>query len=183
MGKKKAARTVTATIKTNTEAAVAVQRIGWLHRSIEDIERDMNDQIAVIQRAALAKALPLREELERAALDIFDFATTHRVALTADGKKTADLGTGTLSWRMTPPAVHIRNGDKVVEALTDLGLRRFIRVKREPDKEAMLKEPEVAARVPGVSIGQDEVFAIRPTELSVEIEATASGKIKIAKAA
>jgi phage host-nuclease inhibitor protein Gam len=62
-----------------------------------------------------------------------------------------------------PPSVRLRDMKRVLEALVQLGLARFIRVKQEVDKEAMLREPELAAQVPGVSIGSEgEEFVVSP---------------------
>ena len=48
-------------------------------------------------------------------------------------------------------------------------MKRFIRVKEEINKEAMLKEPELAETVRGVSITQREEFIVKPTEIEIEI--------------
>lgn len=184
MGKKnpEVAATVFAPM-TMMDVIACVREIGSLQRKIESIESRLNDGVATLQAQAATEIGLLRNMLEMNALAVYDYAEEHRDELAVDGKKTVETGTGTLSWRMTPPAVHIRNADKVVAALQELGLRRFIRVKREPDKEAMLKDSDAAAKVPGVKIAQDEIFTIRPTDLSVQVEATRGRKIKIAKAA
>jgi len=72
---------------------------------------------------------------------------------------------------MTPPAVFLRNVKSIIANLKLLGLEQFIRVKEEIDKKAMLKEPEVAKKIKGVSISQYEEFVVKPTELEIEIAA------------
>ncbi|KKT96721.1 MAG: Mu-like protein prophage FluMu host-nuclease inhibitor protein gam, partial [Parcubacteria group bacterium GW2011_GWA2_45_15] len=59
--------------------------------------------------------------------------------------------------------------ESILESLKSLKLKRFIRTKEEIDKEAMLKEPETAKTVKGVSISQHEEFVAKPTELQVEV--------------
>ena len=62
----------------------------------------------------------------------------------------------------------IRAVDNVLETLKRLGLSRFIRVKEEPNKEAMLAEPEAVAGLAGVKIEQGEDFVIVPFETELE---------------
>ena len=59
-------------------------------------------------------------------------------------------------------------------------LKQFIRVKQEVDKEAMLKEPDVAKSVKGVTIGQHEEFMVKPAELELEITSDVSKFKKVA---
>jgi phage host-nuclease inhibitor protein Gam len=70
---------------------------------------------------------------------------------------------------MTPPAVSLRDIKSILVSLKSLGLKQFIRTKEEVDKEAMLKEPDIAKTVKGVSISQYEEFTAKPAELEVEI--------------
>ena len=56
----------------------------------------------------------------------------------------------------------------MLEILLKLGLVRFIRVKEEVNKEAMLNEPELAATVAGVTIKTGvEDFVITPFEQDI----------------
>jgi len=78
---------------------------------------------------------------------------------------------------MTPLSVSLRDAESILKSLRSLGLQRFIRIKEEVSKEAMLKEPDVAKTVKGVFIGQREEFVAKPTELEIEI-ATQVDKLK-----
>jgi phage host-nuclease inhibitor protein Gam len=78
---------------------------------------------------------------------------------------------------MTPPSVKLRDVEAILKSLKSLRLERFIRTKEEVDKEAMLKEADVAKTVKGVSISQHEEFIAKPAELEVEI-ATRVDKLK-----
>lgn len=56
----------------------------------------------------------------------------------------------------------------MLETLERLGLSRFIRTKREPNKEAMLNEPEAVKGVAGITIVQGvEDFIVTPFEQEV----------------
>jgi len=93
------------------------------------------------------------------------FAEAHRDELTNEGKKkTVDLGTGELGWRMRPPRVLLRNIPGVIESLQMLKLDRFLRTKLEVNKEAVLAEPEIAEQVKGITVKQDEDFFVVPAE-------------------
>ena len=48
-------------------------------------------------------------------------------------------------------------------------IHKFIRVKREVNKEAMLEDPELAKTVRGVSITKREQFFVKPSEVAAEI--------------
>ena len=55
----------------------------------------------------------------------------------------------------------------MLENLRARGLERFIRIKEEPNKEAMLNEPDVAAGVAGITIKRGiEDFVVTPHEIS-----------------
>lgn len=73
----------------------------------------------------------------------------HRDELTGNGKvKFANLTTGEVQWRNRPPSVSIRGADNVIELLRRLGLERFIRVKEEINKDAILNEKEAVKIFP-----------------------------------
>ena len=58
----------------------------------------------------------------------------------------------------------VRPEDSVLDALRRMRLARFIRVKDEVNKEAILNEPEAVVNVPGISIIQGEDFIVQPFE-------------------
>ncbi|MBF0247143.1 MAG: host-nuclease inhibitor Gam family protein [Alphaproteobacteria bacterium] len=74
-----------------------------------------------------------------------------------------------MSWRSRPPKVSIRGIQAVLDNLIDLGLTQFIRTSQDIDKAAMLKDPETASAVDGVTIGSGgEDFVIKPNETAQE---------------
>ena len=74
-----------------------------------------------------------------------------------------------MGWRTSPPAVQIKDVEDVIKRIKKLGLVDFIRTKETIDKPAMLKNPEKAKSVQGVSITQNEEFFVKPAELKVEV--------------
>lgn len=155
--------------QSRDEVNDAIAKIGIAQRERARIQADMNDQIAKIKEAFEAQAEPFKQEIEALSKGVQTWCEANRVALTKDGKvKFADFPAGEVKWRMRPPKVTLRSVDSLLEALKRLGLTRFIRTKEEPNKEAMLAEPQAVERLPGVKIEQGEDFVIVPFETSLE---------------
>ncbi len=163
-------RQVTPVPKNLDEAAEFLCQIGKERRAIDKIQANLNEQVDELKTQAMADAGPHQEKVNQLVEGLFAFAEANRNELTDGGKhKTVELPTGIFAWRMTPPAVNLRGVKEIIASLKTLGLTRFIRTKEEVDKEAMLKEKEVAATVKGVTISQQEEFVVKPAELEVEI--------------
>jgi phage host-nuclease inhibitor protein Gam len=155
--------------QTRAEAERMLARLGALQREIALIEMSASEAIAAHKSLAEEAAKPLAEEAERLRRGLQLWAEANRAALTEGGRtKTVRLATGEIAWRQRPPSVRLRDMPRVIEALVQLGLQRFLRVKQEVDKEAMLREPAVAGAVPGVTIGSEgEEFVVTPLEVDV----------------
>lgn len=156
--------------QTTEEATSAIADIGALNREIGRINADANDRIQVITTEAAARVLPLQEQVTALTEGLKVWAEAHRAVLTQGGKtKTANLVTGTLSWRLMPPKVSVRKVEDVVAAIKRLGFgKSFLRIKEEVDKEAMLKAADKARTIPGITIGSaGEEFIVEPFEVDV----------------
>ena len=93
----------------------------------------------------------------------------NRELLTQGGKvKYANLASGEIKWRMTPPKVVVRALENVLDFLKQRGLHHLIRTKEEVNKEAIAAEPEAVEGVKGITITQREDFVIRPFETELE---------------
>jgi len=146
--------------------------IGREQRLINETQSRLNEKVESLKKEAMDEIKPHQERISQLVEGLFAFAEAHRDELTEGGKrKTVELPTGSFGWRKTPPAVILRNVKEVLKNLKALNLARFIRSKEEVDKEAILKEPEIAAKVKGVSIVQREEFIAKPAEVKVEISA------------
>lgn len=153
--------------QSREEAARAVREIGDAGRELARLETAMNDEIAAVKERFENQATPFRDFVAGRTEGLKMWAEANRTALTGGDKtKTVDLGTGELKWRQTPPKVSIRGKvEDCIAALKRLGLKRFIRIKEEVDREAMLKDKAAARTVPGVSIGSEgEDFYVEPFE-------------------
>ncbi len=175
-------KVVIAVPKSLDEAAEFLAQIGEEQRATDKIRSDINTKVEKLKAKAMADVKPYQEKISQLVEGLFAYAEAHRNELTDGGKrKTVEVPTGTFGWRMTPSAVSLRDVESILKSLKSLGLERFIRTKEEVDKEAMLKEPDVASTVKGVSVSQREEFIAKPTELEVEI-ATKVDKLKRAAA-
>ncbi|MGX2038773.1 host-nuclease inhibitor Gam family protein [Methylocaldum sp. MU1018] len=152
--------------QTREDCAVWIKALGDIQRELARVETEMNDAIGEITQTYQPQIDALKAKIAAKQTGIQTWAEAHREELTEGGKtKTANLITGLVQWRQRPPSVTIRGVDAVLETLERLGLSRFIRTKREPNKEAMLNEPEAVKGVAGISIVQGvEDFIVTPFE-------------------
>lgn len=151
--------------QSREQADKALCAIGAAQRQLALIQAALDESVAEAKAKAEAQAAPLKVMIEQTTAGLQIWAEANRAALTEDGKRqTVTLPSGEIGWRRRPPSVRAGNIKLALEDLLKRGLDRFIRVKRELDKEAMLKEPELAATVPGISIGSaGEEFVVQPT--------------------
>lgn len=155
--------------QSDAECRSAIREIGELKRRGLRLKADLDDQVGKLQEQFGASVAPIDARVAELEKGVEMFAEANRQRLTRDGKvKFHKFETGLISWRTRPAKVTIRGKETVIEALKSLGLRRFLRVKEDVNKEAMLandKERAIAAAVDGVSIGSEgEDFEIEPFE-------------------
>ena len=132
----------------------------------------MNDAIAAITQQHQPQLAALTERMQALQAGVQAWCEAHRVELCGEADKlgkTANLVTGEVSWRQRPPSVNIRGVDTVLETLLRMGLGRFVRVKNEPNKDAMLNEADAVRGIAGITIVTGvEDFIVVPFESSVE---------------
>ncbi len=152
------------------DASDLIKVLGEKRREIMRIEAAMNDEIAEIKLAHEEQAAPLNREVAEIIDSVQAWAEVNRDELTNDGKvKTVKLMSGEFNWRSRPPKVSLRGKPKIIQALKDLGLQRFLRITEDVDKEALLKEREAAGQIQGITISSaGEDFNISPYELQIE---------------
>ncbi len=156
------------------EANLFLERIGAAERSRLLIQAALDEQVAQLRAQAEAEARPYELAVQQMSAGLQLWAEANRASLTRNGAtKTVRLAGGELAWRLRPPMVRITGVDAVIETLRTLGLDRFLRVKTEIDKDAMLREPAEAGRVAGVRIASEgEEFVVTPA--SVELAGVAA---------
>ncbi|MDO1509969.1 MULTISPECIES: host-nuclease inhibitor Gam family protein [unclassified Neisseria] len=154
-------------VQSRDDASLQIKRMGDLQRNIERIQADHNDKVAELQKAADEAVAPLVEEIKVIEAGVHAWAEANRDALPDGGKvKFADLTTGMIKWRNNPPKCSVSGADAVLALLeADPSLERFIRVKKEVNRDAVLNEEAFFAAnpVPGLKIVQGkEFFTIEP---------------------
>jgi phage host-nuclease inhibitor protein Gam len=155
--------------KTKDETIEAIAEIGRRQRERVRIETAMNDDLAKVREAWEKQAAPHTEAIKALSAGIQLWCELHRNDLTQDGKtKTAKLASGEVKWRLRPPSVTLRAVDNIIATLKQLGLDRFLRIKEEVNKEAILCEPETVQHIKGITITQKEDFVIVPFETELE---------------
>lgn len=154
------------------ECAAEIRRLGDLQRDFERERAAMNDAIAALTAQYQPKLEALSANITAAQTGVQTWCEAHRADLLGEGDrlgKTADMVTGEVSWRVRPPSVRITGADAVIDTLLRMGLSRFVRVKNEPNKDAMLNEPEALRGIAGISIVSGvEDFIITPREIDVQ---------------
>jgi phage host-nuclease inhibitor protein Gam len=155
--------------QTLAEVNRDIAAIGIAQRERDRIRADMNDALAAQREMWEAQARPYADQIKELTSGVQLYCEANRSNLTQNGKvKTAKLASGEVSWRTRPPSVTVRGAELVIEALKTLGLARFVRIKEEVNKEAILAEPEVAQQVRGVTISQGEDFVVKPWDTELE---------------
>lgn len=150
MATKKLKATAVALVpQSQGDCANDIKVLGDLQRQFERTRGLMNDAIARITQEHQPELERLNGRIEALQHGVQLFCESHREALCGRGK-TANLVTGEVSWRQRPPSVRIRGADTVVETLERNHLQRFVRVKKEPNKEAMLNEPDAVKGIAGM---------------------------------
>ncbi len=152
--------------QTKDDAAADVRKVGDLMRTILRKETEMNDKIAAITEEYQPAFTQLNEQLKTLQEGVQSYCEAHRDELTNGGKtKSANLITGEVMWRQKPPSVRISKADVVIETLKRLGFAKFLRVKEEINKDAILNEPDEVRGVAGITIVSGaEQFEINPFE-------------------
>lgn len=153
--------------QTLDDCAADIRRIGDLQRQLIVEQTRMNDAIAEITHRHQPAIEALREQIKPLQAGIQVWCEANRQDLTRGGRtKTASFVTGEVQWRQRPPSVSVRGVEAVLSALAELGLGRFIRVKEEVNKDAILAEPDAVRGVPGITVVTGvEDFVIVPFEI------------------
>jgi phage host-nuclease inhibitor protein Gam len=151
------------------EVIDAIAEIGRRQRERARLETLMNDELAQVREGWEKQAAPHLERIRELSQGVRIWCEANRDLLTQGGKvKHARLASGEVKWRMTPPRVVIRAVENVLDYFKRNGLHRLIRVKEEPNKEAILAEPEAVEGIKGITLVQKEEFAILPFDTELE---------------
>jgi len=152
--------------QSRDEAAQYIRRIGDMTRKMLRDMAEMNDAIAHITQTYQPRLDAQKGDISLCQQGLQAWCEANRDELTNSGRvKTANLVTGEIQWRQRPPSVGVRGAESVIEALMGFGLDRFVRMKAEINKEAILNEPDAVKGVAGITVVTGvEDFVITPFE-------------------
>jgi phage host-nuclease inhibitor protein Gam len=160
----------TAPVPQNRDDAVAaIARIGHHQRERERLKGEMDEQITALREQYDKQMGPHVDDIKSLTAGIHTWAEANRDDLTQCGKvKTANLMTGELRWRTTPPSCKLVRIKEALEELKKKKLTRFIRTKEEVNKEAILADQAAIDGCEWIKIEQSEDFVIVPFETELE---------------
>lgn len=138
------------TYKTQTDFEAAIAQLSALMRQKAEKTTAMQSAIDAIQAAQQPAIEALNAEIAQLEQSLCRYAEKHRAALTNNGKKQSfATAYGVVKWRKLPASVQI-SGDieTIIAALKKRRLSRFLRVKTELNKQALLAESAQLAAKP-----------------------------------
>ena len=157
--------------QSKAEADGLICEIGNLLAEDEALKGEMKARIAGVTQEYAARLEDIRNGVSARTGALEAWCAAHRAELTNGGRaKSARLPSGRILWRNRPPSVTLRGVADVIAAIKQAGLgKKFLRLKEEINKNAMLDDPERAARLPGVTIGSGgEEFVVEPFGLDTK---------------
>ena len=154
------------------EADLFIYRIGVKTRARAAMQSELDYMLAELKRRFEENAQPMTVEIDELTEGLQVWCEANRKELLDGDSKTVKFGNGEVCWRNRPASVTLRGVEKIIEWCRSHRLSRFIRIKREINKEAMLASPKKAEEIPGVTIASaGEDFIVTP--LSAELEEVA----------
>jgi phage host-nuclease inhibitor protein Gam len=116
------------------DADGALREIGLAENELKTIDAAAHKKIAEIKDAAEKEGEPLRKAIAELSAKIQAYAEYNRDELFKDGKKSLVLSFGIFGWRKS---TKISVKKTTLALLKKAGWLEFVRIKEEPDKEAM----------------------------------------------
>ena len=153
------------TCNSPAEFRAAFKLLAKLERRQADKEAKLQEKIADLTAKHQTAIAAFQQEQEALRTAVADYAEANRAALTDNGKsKTVKLAGGCIKWRKQPDKVKV-SGEvpDILAALKRRRLSRFIRVKEELDKAAILKEASaIKTPIDGLNIvaGEEKIAMV-----------------------
>jgi len=142
-------------IVTLDEVNLVLKEIGLLEKELEGIDTEAHKEIAEIKAAAAKRGETIRKRIVDASARIGAYAEYNRDELFKD-KKTVQLSFGSFGYRKST-SISVKK--TTLELLKKLKLDKYIRVKEEPDKEAMSDlDDDTLSQVDSVRKIKDDFF-------------------------
>ncbi|MDR2049003.1 MAG: host-nuclease inhibitor Gam family protein [Treponema sp.] len=142
-------------LETLEDINSALRELGLLEREIEAIDAEAQKHIGELKAAAAKQGEPMRKKIAELSAKVGAFAEYNKADLFKD-RKSVDLTFGVFGFRKST-SISVKK--TTVGLLEKLGLTQYLRIEKQPDKEA-LKEmnDESLAQVDAVRKVKDEFF-------------------------
>jgi phage host-nuclease inhibitor protein Gam len=142
-------------IQSLEEANLVLKEIGLLECELQSIDDEEHKAVAEIKAAAIAKGEAPRNRIADLSSLLGAYAEYNRDELFKD-RKSVQVSFGVFGYRKST-SIHIKK--TTLELLKKLHMDRYIRIKEEPDKEAMSDlEDDALAQVDAVRKVKDDFF-------------------------
>jgi phage host-nuclease inhibitor protein Gam len=146
-------------IKTWDEVDAALRRMGEIDIAVEGIQGNMTLKINEIKAQAETKAEWLKKERQGLEKEITAFCEEHKGEFAKT--RSRELTFGVVAYRVTTK-IAIRSIKACVSALEALGLERYLRIEKKPDKETMLNLDDQTLAKVGASRKTEDNLRIEP---------------------
>jgi phage host-nuclease inhibitor protein Gam len=111
--------------------------IGELQRELMALENAMNDEMATLRKKYSEQAAPIALQIDSIKSACTPWCEMNRRTLLKEDEKTADLGTGTVSWRKNPDKLQVPNQDDAIKWLVTNDFGDFVEIKKSLLKDAI----------------------------------------------
>ena len=159
-------------LKTLDDADKTLKELCEIEAQLETIDNAADEEIAKIKERAATEGKLLREKHKARIAALEAYAGYYREELFKD-RKSLERPFGTFGYRKAPDSIHVCK--ETADLLKQHGLDQYIRVKIEPDKEAMLSLAEDTLALVRASRRSKEDFFIETRREQVNQDLTKQG--------
>ena len=152
---------------TRAEFEAAVDRVAALEINRRRAEAERDAQVQAVLEAHAPALTAQKAEIDGLVARASAYAKEHRAELIAKGKQGSDTGTANYGFRWSTKSLALLSATwswpAVIESLLTAGMDRFVRVRKEVDKDAVKDQlPEATLAQHGMRVRQTETFWVEP---------------------
>ena len=159
-------------LKNLDDADKTLQKLCEIESQLETIDNTADEEMAAIKERAATEGKLLREQHKEYIAALEAYAAYYREELFRD-RKSLERPFGTFGYRKAPDSIHVCK--ETADLLKQHGLDEYIRVKIEPDKEAMLSLSEDTLTLVRASRRSKEDFFVEPKREQVNQDLAKQG--------
>lgn len=158
-------------ITDKNSANALIDKLGEQQRQLQQLEIEMNEKIAEIQRGYAPAVAEIRQEMRLNLDSLKVYCEQNRNELCGEGVKTAVFDAGEVRWRANAPSLlgctKEREPD-VIQQLKAMGYSDFVRTEESVIKEAIKNQPELMRKLGLKLSNPKETMAIIPNQTKIE---------------